>query len=117
MTAQKKSFLAGGALVGAANGLFGGGGGMVAVPLLRRAALSDASAHATALAVIFPVCCVSAAIYLFSGFVAVAVLVPVALGVFAGGSVGARLLPRLPAPALRFAFAALMLAAGLWSVF
>ena len=44
-----------GAATGAANGLFGGGGGMIAVPLLRAQGLEEKRAHATAIAVILPV--------------------------------------------------------------
>ena len=51
----------GGALAGLANGLFGGGGGMVFVPLLSRwGGLSPRKLYPTCVAVIFPVCTVSA---------------------------------------------------------
>lgn len=108
--------LGGGALVGIANGLFGGGGGMLAVPLLRAGGLPPRSAHATAIAVILPASLVSGAVYLFGGAVPMSVFVPAALGVFAGGAAGARLLGRLPSRAVTFVFALLMLAAGLWTL-
>ena len=47
----KAGALAGGALIGAANGLLGGGGGMIAVPVLRAGGLPARRAHATAIAV------------------------------------------------------------------
>ena len=37
-----------GVAVGAANGLFGGGGGMLAVPLLTKTGYEEKTAHATA---------------------------------------------------------------------
>lgn len=106
------SLLLGGAGIGAANGLFGGGGGMIAVPVLKATGRGAHEAHATALAVILPASLVSAIVYLLHGFVSFTVLLPVALGVAGGGIVGARLLPRVPARAVTFAFAVFMLAAG-----
>ncbi|MDE5897558.1 MAG: sulfite exporter TauE/SafE family protein [Clostridia bacterium] len=106
-------YAGGGALTGAANGLFGGGGGMIAVPVLERAAALPAlSAHATAIAVILPACIVSGIVYLIYGLVPLAVFLPVAIGVFLGGAAGARLLPNVSASAVTFLFAALMFAAG-----
>ena len=57
-----------GAATGAANGLFGGGGGMIAVPLLRAQGLEEKRAHATAIAVILPVSLLSFLLYAFRGF-------------------------------------------------
>ena len=46
-----------GALAGAANGFFGGGGGMVLVPLLTRlCGLEQRRAFATSVAIILPLC-------------------------------------------------------------
>ena len=114
----KLRLLAGGAAVGAANGLFGGGGGMIAVPLLERAAdLSAARAHATAIALILPTSLAGGVVYLLCGLVPFAVLVPVAVGVIAGGVLGAELLPLFPPLFLEVLFAALMLAAGAGMLF
>ena len=57
-----------GTAAGLANGLFGGGGGMVFLPILSRwGGLSQRKLYATCVGVIFPVCLVSAALYLFRG--------------------------------------------------
>ena len=57
-----------GAAAGAANGLFGGGGGSVLVPLLTRfCGLEQRQAFSTSLAVILPLCVLSAAVYLVRG--------------------------------------------------
>ena len=57
-----------GALAGTVNGLFGGGGGIPLVFLLRSwAKLSDKTALATCVAVIFPFCLVSVLVYAFRG--------------------------------------------------
>lgn len=114
--AQKGKFfrrLLGGSAVGAANGVFGGGGGMIAVPLLERIeGRGERQAHATAIALILPASLVSAVVYLWAGLVPWAVFLPVSLGVLAGGYLGAKLLPVLPPKALSLLFAVLMLAAG-----
>ena len=100
------------------NGLFGGGGGMVAVPALKGAAhFSALSAHATAIAVILPASIVSSIVYFFYGMVSLELLVPVAIGVTAGGVIGARLLPHVSARTVTLIFAALMLAAGVRLLF
>ncbi len=109
--------IAGGALVGALNGLFGGGGGMVAVPLLERTGLPAAKAHATAIAAVLPATVLSGAVYVASSLVPLSVLLPAAVGAVGGGIVGAKLLGRLPARALDFLFGALMLAAGIRMLF
>ncbi len=109
--------IAGGGAVGAANGIFGGGGGMIAVPLLERIeGRGTAAAHATAIACILPASFTSAVVYLLWGLVPWQVLLPVAIGVLAGGLLGAKLLPLLPPRALDLAFSALMLLAGVKAV-
>lgn len=114
MQKNKAKLIFGGALIGLTNGLLGGGGGMLAVPLLQRSAqLSSQQAHATAIAVILPASAISAIIYLINGFLSLSVFLPVALGVLFGGLLGAKLLARLSAQKITFIFSLLMLAAGI----
>lgn len=113
----KSGLIGGGILIGIANGLFGGGGGMLAVPLLRANGLSPLKAHATAIAVILPASVVSGAVYLSYGLAPLSVLLPVALGVVAGGFFGAKLLGILPERTVTFLFACVMLAAGVRMLF
>lgn len=104
-----------GFLTGAVNGLFGGGGGMVAVPLLKNlSGYDERRAHATAILVIAPVCAVSAIVYIINGYFRADVVIPAALGAVAGGFVGAKLLGLLPEILIRLIFVALMLFAGVW---
>lgn len=56
-----------GIVVGVVNGVFGAGGGMIAVPLLKKSGLDQKSAHANAVAVILPITVISAILYLFKG--------------------------------------------------
>ena len=103
----------GGICTGAANGLFGGGGGMIAVPYLERIArYPTASAHATAIAVVLPATLTSAIVYLIFGLVPLLVLLPVSIGVLFGGLIGAELLNVLEPKYTALAFSVLMLIAG-----
>ncbi len=58
-----------GVAVGLVNGVFGAGGGMLAVPLLKKSGLDQKSAHANAVAVILPITFISAILYLTKGTV------------------------------------------------
>ncbi len=107
--------LCGGA-VGLANSLFGGGGGMLAVPMLRRAGLDEKGAHATAILLILPVSLLSFLLYAFKGIYDFSVLLPTALGVTFGGVIGARLLDKLPVKIVGITFAVLQFVAGLFLI-
>lgn len=107
-----------GILTGAVNGLFGGGGGMVAVPLLKNfLGYSEKKSHATAILIIAPVCAASAAIYIISGYFRAEVVIPAAIGAVAGGFIGAKLLGVLPEFIINLIFIAAMLAAGVRLLF
>jgi len=115
MNKKKQTILsiAGGALVGVLNGMLGAGGGMLVVPMLKKLGLNQTKAHATAVAVIFPLSVVSAAAYLLLGRFelgqAAAYLLPGAAGALAG----ALLLAKIPAQWLRKLFACFMIWAGI----
>jgi uncharacterized membrane protein YfcA len=103
-----------GVAVGVANGLFGGGGGMLAVPLLQKTGLSQQRAHATAILVILPVSAFSFLLYAWQGYADPSVLIPTSLGVTLGGFLGAKLLGKLPTKWLALTFALLQALAGIW---
>ena len=89
--------LTAGILTGAVNGLFGGGGGMVAVPILKgMLGYEERQAHATAIFVIAPVCAAIAVTYIINGYAALDVIIPAALGSVAGGMAGAYYLNKCP---------------------
>ncbi len=103
----------GGTLTGLANGLFGGGGGMIVVPfLIYFAGLEPKKAHATAIAVILPVTIVSGLIYLNSFDISLKKLLPSTIGVIVGGVLGAYVLPKLQNSFVMLLFAAIMILAG-----
>ena len=52
--------------IGFINGLFGAGGGMLAVPMLKQCGLKQKQAHANSIAVILPLCCFSAVLYMLN---------------------------------------------------
>ncbi len=113
MDKNKKKAIWGGLGLGAINGLFGGGGGMVAVPILSGVlGYPRKQAHATAILIITPVCAVSAITYIINGFVDLSIIIPAAIGNVAGGLVGAAFLGKLPKFWVDIVFIAVMLVAG-----
>jgi len=107
-----------GGLAGIANGFFGGGGGMVLVPLLTaRCGLDQRRAFATSVAIILPLCALSSVIYLFRGGLDLAVALPYLAGGLAGGFLGGQLFQKLNMDWLRRAFALLILYGGFKSLF
>ncbi len=107
-----------GAATGIANGFFGGGGGMVVVPLMTfLLKMKTKVAHATALAVILPVTLISAGIYIAKGYFDIQSGIPSGIGVVAGGALGAWLLGKLSAKWVTRLFAIVMLAAGVKLLF
>ena len=99
---------------GIVNGLFGGGGGIPLLFLLNRwAKLDEKKAFATCVAVIFPLCAVSAVIYLLHGSFQLAQALPYLAGGLAGGVIGGRLFRSVPNIWLRRVFA-LFLLYGAW---
>ncbi len=105
-----------GSLIGSANSLFGGGGGMIAVPLLSKMGMAEKQSHATAILVILPVSVLSFLLYFFKGLYDFSVLIPVAFGGLIGGFLGAKLLAVLPKKTTAIVFAVLQLVAGVWMV-
>lgn len=106
-----------GVAVGVANSLFGGGGGMLAVPLLNATGYTQKEAHATAILVILPVSFFSFLLYFIQGMYDFSVLIPTAIGVTAGGAVGALILGKLPTKTVTLVFAFLQAVAGAFLFF
>ena len=85
-------------------------------PVLRRAGCDTRRAHATSVAVILPVCVVSALAYRGGGLFSWADALPYLPGGLLGALAGAALLPHVPADLLRRIFGLFMLwaAVRLW---
>lgn len=106
-------YAAAGGAAGVINGFFGGGGGMVLVPLLAgKCNLEQHKAFATSVAVIAPLCALSASIYWFRGSLDLAVALPYLAGGLVGGFVGGKVFKMLSMMWLRRAFALLILYGG-----
>ena len=112
MTDRNKNRIAGTA-GGLINGLFGGGGGMVLLPLLTKwSKLEARSAFATCVAVIFPMCCVSAAVYLYQVRPDWTTVLPYLAGGVAGGVIGGLTFEKIPVRILKMIFGAFLLYGG-----
>ena len=112
-TNQTMWYALAGAAAGVVNGFFGGGGGQVLVPLLAgRCGLDQRKAFATSVAVIAPLCALSAVIYWFRGQLDWALALPYLAGGLAGGFVGGRVFKKLSMVWLRRGFALLILYGG-----
>jgi hypothetical protein len=105
----KYSKIGAGSLCGLLNGLFGSGGGVVAVPLLRLFGLEPRKSHATSVALIFFLSLISVVAYGLKGaldYNAALTYVPFGL---AGAVLGAFLLKKVPNSLLRRIFGAVVL--------
>ena len=102
-----------GGLAGLANGLFGGGGGMVFLPILSKwGDLGARKLYATCVGVIFPVCAVSAGVYLWRGGFSLTDALPYLLGGGLGGFLGGKLYGKVSTTFLKWLFAAFLCYAG-----
>jgi uncharacterized membrane protein YfcA len=102
-----------GLITGLCNGLFGAGGGMIAVPsMVHILQMDEHDAHATAVAVILPLVIISTYIYFRNGYIDLSKTLPVAAGGVIGGATGALLLNIIPSKWLQRIFALFMLGAA-----
>lgn len=107
-----------GMLIGFINGFFGGGGGMISVPLLEKVLnIDNKKSHATAMAVIFPLSIVSAIVYALNTSIDWINLLYVTIGVTVGGILGALLLNKLNNKVIRIIFIIIMLSSGIRMLF
>ena len=100
-----------GAITGFMNGLLGAGGGMIAVPVLKKQ-MEIKEAHATSIAIILPMSITSAISYILNGSVKVTDAIPYLCGGFIGAVVGIYLLKKVKPNFIKKLFALLMLWAG-----
>lgn len=113
MTQEKKCAVSG-ALAGAANGLFGAGGGMILTPLLARwAKLEEREVFATSVAVILPLSAVSAAVYFIRIRPDFLTALPYLLGGLLGGIIGGKVFVKIPTELLRRALALFIIYGGI----
>ena len=107
-----------GIITGFFNGLFGSGGGTVAVPAMERFLDVDThKAHATAIAVILPLSVISSLVYVKAGEIDWLTTLLVSAGGCVGGFIGAKLLSKLSANWLHKIFGLCMALAGIRMIF
>lgn len=98
--------------IGLVNGVFGAGGGMIAVPVLKSNGLDQKQAHANAVAVILPISIVSTIMYLAKGNMTLGdslAFIPTGL---IGSVIATFALQKFSNPLLQKMFAAFMIYAG-----
>lgn len=113
MEKGKWRYILAGALAGFANGFFGGGGGSILVPTLTKLCkMEERRAFATSVAVILPLCILSAGIYFLRGGLELSVAFPYILGGAVGGFVGGKVFRGVEVKWIKGAFALLLIFGG-----
>lgn len=103
-----------GVIIGFVNGFWGGGGGMICVPLLIYAiGLPDKKAHATTLLVMLPLCIASLVTYIISDNMLWIDGLQIGVGFVVGGIVGALILKKISNVWLSIFFSLVIIAGGL----
>ncbi len=111
-TKSKILSAAGGIGVGFINGLLGAGGGMLAVPLLKKCGLKTKEAHAGSIAVILPLSVISGVMYILNGKVTLSDAIGYMPAGAVGAVIGAWLLGKLDDKWIRRIFSLFMIWAG-----
>ena len=103
-----------GAIIGFVNGFWGGGGGMICVPLLMSVIkLPEKNAHATTLLIMLPLSLASLIIYLIRGNVLWLEMLNITAGFVVGGVLGALLLKKISNLWLGIIFSIVIIAGGM----
>lgn len=111
-------FMLSGLIVGFINGIFGGGGGMLCVPLFKMFLnLEDKKAHATAVLVMAIISIPTLIIYITTISTNYYHAIMLSLGVLVGGLIGSVLLKKLKNDVINIIFIVIMLVAGIKMLF
>lgn len=114
---QKIKIVFFGVLIGLINALFGAGGGMIAVPVLKSLGLEQKQAQATAISIILPLSIISTAVYLYRGYFEISEALWYLPFGFIGAIVGTKLMKKAPNKVLKNIFSIFMLWAGFRMIF
>lgn len=102
-----------GALIGFVNGFWGGGGGMICVPLLMQIIkLPEKKAHATTLLIMLPLSLASLIVYLINGNLQITQAIKIGAGFIVGGVIGAIILKFISNVWLGIIFSLIIIAGG-----
>ena len=103
-----------GVLIGFVNGFWGGGGGMICVPLLSNVVkLPDKKSHATTLLIMLPLCIASLVVYFTKGNLPLEESWQVCIGFVMGGLIGASLLKKISNVWLGVVFSLVIIVGGI----
>ena len=103
-----------GAIIGFVNGFWGGGGGMICVPLLISILkVPEKKAHATTLLIMLPLSIASLIVYLISGNLEIWNAVKISIGFVIGGVLGAIILKKISNVWLGIIFSVIIIAGGI----
>ncbi|MCH5192693.1 MAG: sulfite exporter TauE/SafE family protein [Oscillospiraceae bacterium] len=101
-----------GAVTGLCNGLFGSGGGIAAVPLLKKGGTPVKKAHATSLALTLPLSVVSAFFYAYERSFRWGDALPLIPLGLAGAVVGGLLMKKISPDLLKRIFGVILIISG-----
>lgn len=101
-----------GALTGFANGLFGSGGGIIAVPMLESSGIEQKKSHATSLALTLPLSVISVVFYALKGTFDIKTALPLIPFGLIGAIIGSTFLKKIPAKPLKIIFGLFLIIAG-----
>ena len=103
-----------GAIIGFVNGFWGGGGGMICVPLLSYViGVPEKKSHATTLLIMLPLSIASFVVYIFTGQILWGEAVNITIGFVIGGVLGALLLKKISNVWLGIIFSVIIIAGGI----
>ncbi len=109
---KKLLTLAAGFFIGIVNGMLGAGGGMLAVPALKKLGMDQKEAHRNAVAVILPLAVFSAVLYIIKDKVSLSdsfIFIP---GGLIGAVIGTKILKKISPKWLGVIFGGFMVYAG-----
>lgn len=103
-----------GAIIGFVNGFWGGGGGMICVPLLSYViGVPEKKSHATTLLIMLPLSIASFVVYIFTGQILWGEAINITIGFVIGGVLGALLLKKISNAWLGIIFSVIIIAGGI----
>ncbi|MGN0620828.1 MAG: sulfite exporter TauE/SafE family protein [Porcipelethomonas sp.] len=102
-----------GIITGITNGLFGSGGGIIAVPMLKKSGMSVKESHATSLALTLPLSIISCFFYMRDISFSTSCLIYIICFGLAGALIGGILMKKLPNTYLKKAFGIILIISGI----
>ena len=106
-----------GAIIGFINGFWGGGGGMISVPILSCFVnLNEKQSHATTILIMLPLSITSLTVYVFNNIFDWNMVLTGGIGFVVGGLAGAYLLQKITNSILKLVFSLIILISALWII-